>query len=253
VTACSADTLPAMASASKQRLAQAWHALTFVIALASIVTELVMVANGHNPLLATDVPPASTRVIRFLSYFTIESNLLVAATAAMLAAAPARDGTLFRVLRLDALLGITVTLVTYAVVLAPQHDPHGLNAWTNAGLHYVVPAMAIVGWLLFGPRPRINDRTLLLALIWPGLYMAYTLAHGAASDWYPYPFVDAAHIGYATALRNAVGVVVLMAGVATLYRIGDQRLPAAPTASLSAGPMMMRAQGGTMDKEGLRT
>jgi hypothetical protein len=157
-----------MASASKQRLARAWHGLTFVIALASIVTELVMVANGYDPLLATDVPPASTRVIRFLSYFTIESNLLVAATAAMLAAAPAGDGTLFRVLRLDALLGITVTLVTYAVVLAPQHDPHGLNAWTNAGLHYVVPAMAIVGWLLFGPRPRIDDRTLLLALIWPG-------------------------------------------------------------------------------------
>lgn len=206
------------------RTARLWHAVTAAIAVACIVTELVMVTNGHNPLLATDVPPASTRVIRFLSYFTIESNLLVAITSTMLALRPDRDGLLFRVLRLDALFGIAVTLVVYAVLLAPQHDPHGVNAVTNAGLHYVAPLMAIVGWLLFGPRPRIDDRTLLFALIWPALYIGYTLAHGAASDWYPYPFIDAARLGYVTALRNGLGMVVLMAGVATFYRLGDTRL-----------------------------
>jgi hypothetical protein len=184
-----------------------------------------MVANGHNPLLATDVPPAPTRVIRFFSYFTIESNLLVAITATMLALEPARDGRLFRVLRLDALFGISVTLVTYAVLLAPQHDPHGLNAATNAGLHYVAPIMTILGWLAFGPRPRIDETTLLLALIWPTAYIAYTLAHGAASEWYPYPFIDVEQLGYVTALRNGLGMVILMAGVATIYRVGDHRLP----------------------------
>lgn len=211
----------------RDRPAQAWHVLTAAIALASIVTELAMVANGHNPLLAADVPPAPTRVLRFFSYFTIESNVLVAITAAMLATRPRRDGTLFRVLRLDALFGITVTLVVYAVLLAPQHDPHGLNAWTNAGLHYVAPALTIVGWLAFGPRPRLDETTLLLALIWPALYVGYTLWHGAVSNWYPYPFIDAAQLGYATALRNGLGMVVLMAGVATGYRIGDHRLPKA--------------------------
>lgn len=210
---------------ARLRTAQGWHALTAALAIASVAVELVLVANGHNPLLATDVPPAPTRVIRFLSYFTIESNLLVAITAAMLAARADRDGAVWRVLRLDALFGITVTFVTYAVLLAPQHDPHGINAWTNAGLHYVVPLMTIVGWFAFGPWPRIDERTLLFALIWPALYIAYTLAHGAASDWYPYPFIDVTRIGYATALRNGVGLIVLMAGVATLYRVGDTRLP----------------------------
>jgi hypothetical protein len=85
--------------------------------------------------------------------------------------------------------------------------------------------MAVLGWLVFGPRPRIDESTLLLALIWPALYIGYTLAHGAASEWYPYPFIDAAQLGYATALRNGGGMVVLMAGVATLYRVGDHRLP----------------------------
>lgn len=214
-----------MTSARTQATARGWHGLTAAIAVASVAVELVNVANGHNPLLAADVPPAPTRVIRFLSYFTIESNLLVAITATMLALAPARDGRLFRVLRLDALFGIAITGVVYAVLLAPQHDPHGVAAFTNAGLHYATPLLSVVGWLLFGPRPRIDERTLLLALVWPALYIAYTLAHGAASHWYPYPFVDVTHLGYATALRNGVGMVVLMAGVATLYRVGDSRLP----------------------------
>jgi hypothetical protein len=210
-----------------QRPAQAWHFLTSAAAIASIVVELVMVANGHNPLLAIDVPPASTRVIRFFSYFTIESNLLVAITSGMLALRPRRDGTLFRILRLDALFGITVTLVVYSVLIAPQHDPHGVNAWTNAGLHYVVPSMAMVGWLAFGPRPRIDENTLMLALIWPTLYIAYTIWHGEVSGWYPYPFIDAGHLGYVTTLRNGLGMVMLMAGVGTVYRIGDHRLPKA--------------------------
>jgi hypothetical protein len=207
------------------RAAQAWHVLTVAAALASIVTELVMVANGHNPLLADDIPPASTRVVRFFSYFTIQSNLLVAITSALLALRPRRDGMLFRVLRLDALFGITVTLVTYSVLLAPQHDPDGINAWTNAGLHYVTPAMAIVGWLAFGPRPRIDEATLLVALIWPALYIAYTIWHGEVSDWYPYPFIDVARLGYATTLRNGLGMVMVMAGVGAMYRIADDRLP----------------------------
>lgn len=214
-----------MRARAGRQAAQSWHLLTVAVALASIVIELVMVANGHNPLLADDVPPASTRVLRFVSYFTIQSNLLVAITSALLAVRPRRDGALFRVLRLDALFGITVTLVVYSVLLAPQHDPDGINAWTNAGLHYVTPTMAILGWVVFGPRPRIDENTLLLALIWPALYIAYTIWHGEVSDWYPYPFVDVAHLGYATTLRNGLGMVMVMAGVGAIYRVGDHRLP----------------------------
>jgi hypothetical protein len=206
--------------------ARYWHAATALVAAASVLTELVLVADGHNPLLSSTVPPAPTRVLRFLSYFTIQSNLLVAGTAALLVLAPLRDGPVFRVLRLDALLGITVTGVVYAALLAPLHDPHRITAVTNAGLHYAAPIMSVAGWALFGPRPRVGENTLLLALVWPALYIGWTLVHGAASSWYPYPFIDVADLGYPTALRNGVGMVVLLAGVATLYRVGDARLPA---------------------------
>jgi hypothetical protein len=92
-------------------------------------------------------------------------------------------------------------------------------------LHYVAPLMAAVGWLLFGPRPRISEHTLMLSMIWPGLYVAYTFAHGAESHWYPYPFIDVTIHGYATVVRNGLGLILLLVGVGALFMYLDHRLP----------------------------
>jgi hypothetical protein len=55
------------------------------------------------------------RLGRPVSYFTIESNLLVLAAAVSLVLAPGRDGRLWRVVRLDALLGVVIALVLKAL------------------------------------------------------------------------------------------------------------------------------------------
>jgi hypothetical protein len=39
-------------------------------------------------------------------------------------------------------------------------DLHGAAAITNALLHYVAPLLAVIGWLLLVPRPRITENTL---------------------------------------------------------------------------------------------
>lgn len=206
------------------RTAAAWYALTAVIGIAAMVTQFVTVMHNGNALGANG--EVSTRAIRFFSYFTIQSNILVAATSVTLALNPVRDGRVWRVVRLWSLFGITVTFVTYAVVLAPLTSHTGLARLTDVSVHYVVPIMTILGWLLFGPRPRIDEQTLIWSLTWPAAYIVYTLAHGAASDWYPYPFIDAAKIGYATTVRNGLGMIVLMVGVGALYMFLDHRLSA---------------------------
>ena len=176
------------------------------------------------------------RLLRVVSFFTIQSNTLVGVVALQLARRPARDGRGWRVLRLAALLGITVTGIVYSAVLAATHDPDGWREVTaNALLHYVVPVMAVVGWVVFGPRPRIGLRTGLLAMIWPVLWLGYTLLHGAVSSWYPYPFVDVAEHGYPTVLLYCLGVTVVFAVVALIYAGLDRVLPSAPSALRAAG------------------
>jgi hypothetical protein len=210
------------------RCAKAWNLVTFLAVAIGLVWQLELIIQGTNVLVdaAGNSPTVLTRLIRFFSYFTVESNILVTVMAATLVLQPQRDGRIWRVLRLEALFGIAVTGIVYTTLLRGVVDLHGAAAVTNALLHYVAPLMAVVGWLVFGPRPRIDENTLVLSLIWPALYVVYTLAHGAVSEWYPYPFIDVAHLGYATALRNGVMLNVLLVGMGALFMFLDHKLPA---------------------------
>ncbi len=197
------------------------HGATAAVVIAALVLQVALVVrNGVGPM--------GVRLLDLASYFTIQSNVLVAVSAVALALRPDRDGPVWRVVRLDALLGITVTGVVYVTVLAPLQDLSGAPAVADIGLHYASPALAVLAWFGYGPRRRIDRRTTWLALVWPVLYFAYTLVHGAVAGWYPYPFLNVLVHGYASVLGNAVLVTALMFGVAFLYRRGDRRLGLAP-------------------------
>jgi hypothetical protein len=166
------------------------------------------------------------RYLGTISFFTIQSNILAGVVAFQLARNPDRDGSRWRVLRLDALLGITVTGIVYATVLARIHEPKGWEqVTTNALFHYVTPVAAVIGWIAFGPRPRITRTTLAAALCWPAAWFAYTLGRGAVDSWYPYPFVDVVTHGYGRVIANGVLVTVVLGLAGLLYRAGDRWLP----------------------------
>jgi hypothetical protein len=207
---------------------RAWHGALAAIVVAALVIQIAITATssqdtGPAGLLRDD--PAGTRFVRLFSYFTIQSNLLVLAAAASLVLRPGRDGRLWRVLRLDALLGIIITGLVYATVLAGTTHPTGAGWWSNLGFHYIAPWWALLGWLLFGPRPRLDGRTLAWAFVWPALWIGYTLVHGAATGWYPYGFCDVTQIGYPATLRNLAFVVVLALLFAAALRLLETRLP----------------------------
>ncbi|MEV6110353.1 Pr6Pr family membrane protein [Streptomyces sp. NPDC051940] len=216
-------------SAGKATASRRWHAVLCAVVAAALVLQLVLIlTGGADATTGRTVERLSTgtRLVRLVSYFTIESNILVLVAAATLVRRPDRDGRLWRVLRLDALLGIAITGLVYAVVLAPKVHLTGAALWATIGLHYVAPPATLAGWLLFGPRPRIDAATVRRAFVWPVLWIAYTLLHGAVSGWYPYPFLDVAERGYARALLNTALVLLLAAGLALLLAWGDRRLAA---------------------------
>ncbi|SKC46438.1 hypothetical protein SAMN06296058_0531 [Pseudoxanthomonas indica] len=193
-------------------MSRLWNLLLALIVLAAFILQIgLLLAGGQdiNAAQASTAVPLSTRFVRFFSYFTVESNLLVLFSAASLAWNPQQDGRLWRVLRLDALLGIAVTGIVFATVLSGLVHHSGIGTWVNAGFHYLSPLLALLGWCLFGPRPRIDGRTLVLAFVWPVAWLAYTLIRGALTAWYPYPFLNANELGYA---RVALNIAIILAG-----------------------------------------
>jgi hypothetical protein len=208
--------------------ARRWHLLTAVVVTAALVLQTALVVQGSAVLAEEDPPGLALRLGRLVSYFTIQSNLLVLVSAVSLARNPHQDGPAWRVARVAGIVGITVTGIVHFVLLRPLLHLDGADWLADKLLHMVVPVLAVAGWLLFGPRPRVDGRDVARALVWPFAWLAWTLVVGGVSGWYPYPFLDVDEEGWTKVLAACAGVTVLFlaifAGVADL----DRRLRRAP-------------------------
>ncbi|MFD6449017.1 Pr6Pr family membrane protein [Promicromonospora sp. NPDC060204] len=202
-------------------LARFLHLLVAVLALGGFAIEFV-IALTSGPGLA---PTHAERMVRFFSYFTIQSNLLIGGTSLALALDPRRDGPVFRVLRLDGLLCIAVTGIVYNTVLRGLEMVGGAGPVPNTMLHVLAPLFAVVVWVWVGPRPRVTAATVWWSVVYPVAWLVYTFVRGAVTGWYPYPFLDADELGWARALINAGGVAVVFLVLAWGVRWADGRLP----------------------------
>jgi hypothetical protein len=205
------------------------HLVVALVASAALILQFWLVWQGHAVLDDVDPPPRGERVIRFFGYFTILSNLLVAGTswAVALSRAPL-ESRLRRVLYVDALIGIAVTGIVHWVLLRPLLSLDGADWWADKALHVGVPLLAVAAWLAVGLRGRVRSGEVGWAVIPPVLWLVYTLVRGAATDFYPYPFLDADARGYPAVLATCAGVaglfLVLAWGAAKLdRRLSEQR------------------------------
>jgi uncharacterized membrane protein len=202
--------------------------LTVAVVAFALVAQLVLVATGASVLVETAEPPGlATRLLRFVSYFTVQSNALVLATTWLLVRTPSYDGRLWRIARADAVAGIAITGVVHWFFLRPLLDLQGWAYVTDKLLHVVVPLLAVAGWLMFGPRRRIGWPTLLPALVWPTAWLLYTLVMGAITSWYPYPFLDVTQHGYGSVLLASFGVAIALVAVLSFLVVLDRPLRAA--------------------------
>ena len=210
------------------RAARLWYGTIAVVVAIALVIQLVLIFTGGQDVNSgtnTADESIATRLVRLFSFFTIQSNLFVLGTSIALVVDVLRDGRVWRVVRFDALLGIIITGLVYETILAPLVHPEGWALVATIGFHYISPWATLIGWLIFGPRPRMTWATTALAFIWPVAWLVYTFVHGAVTGWYPYPFLDVTTIGLADSLRNScvvLGVGVVIAVVLTLL---DRRMP----------------------------
>lgn len=205
-----------------------WFGLLALDIVVGLVIQLFLIFTGGADANSGEAGVSlgvGTRLVHLFSFFTIQSNIVVLIAALAFTIRPARDNTLWRVIRLDALLGIVITGVVFAAVLAPIVHLTGAAFVATVCFHYIAPVMMLLGWLVFGPRPAITWNTVAWAFAWPVLWLVYTFIHGYATDWYPYPFLDVTKIGIGAALRNSLLVVVFAALLVLVFKLLDSRLP----------------------------
>ncbi|WP_312238026.1 Pr6Pr family membrane protein [Stenotrophomonas sp.] len=204
--------------------ARALAGLTALTAIASVALQYALLLQTVGATAGT-----GQALLRLLGYFTILSNIGVAAVC--LARLRGRsDGMAAPAARAAVALYIGITGLVYVLVLRTLWHPQGAQWWADTGLHYAVPVLYLLGWLS-GSHGGLRWRQLGAALLFPAVYLGWALLVGRWSGQYPYPFLDLAALGAATVARNAlvVGLAFVALG-ALLWRI-DARLGAREAAS----------------------
>ena len=202
---------------------------------------LILVAVGYQ--LSRSVANGFSAV-SFFSYFTILSNLFAAVVLLLGVGWYGRDGARVDAAgggaRVDSVRGAAVvylatTGITFAVLLRDLAEQvQTTTPWVDTVLHRMMPLVVVLDWLIDPPRHRLEPRRVWWWLLFPLLYLPYTLLRGPVVNWYPYPFLDPRPHGYgAVAVASAgvaVGVVVLsLLTVAVGNRVRALRDRPAPT------------------------
>ncbi len=160
------------------------------------------------------------RTVRFFSYFTILTNLIVAVTTTTLAFfANSRFGQLVSRPTVQAAVASYITIVglIYSMFLRSVWAPQGWQAMADHILHDAIPIAMIFYWIFFAPKDGIRMTDPFKWLIYPIAYIAYSLIRGAFVVWYPYWFADVTQLGYPQALTNSAGVLLAFLVVGFIY------------------------------------
>ena len=114
--------------------------------------------------------------------------------------------------RVDLLRGAAVVylVVTFVVVILflSGEDLQVAVPWVDFIVHKLVPVYLVIDWLIDPPSTRLTGRQTMAWLVFPLIWVAVTLVRGAVDGWYPYPFLDPAHGGYASVAVYVVGIFV---------------------------------------------
>ena len=161
-------------------------------------------------------------VVNFFSFFTNLSNLFAAAVLLLGAIGffvnPQRLNASTRI-RYISTVNMAIVGIVFAVLLRDV-DLGSLLPWINFVLHYVMPCVVVLDWLLAPPERRLRSADLMSALIFPVLYLGYVVLRGYSVNWYPYPFLNPVEVGgYGIVALYSLGIALtfLAAGGSLMF------------------------------------
>jgi hypothetical protein len=194
-------------------LANALRLIALIATVAAIVGQLI--PSTKDP---------SFSVFNFFGYFTIQSNIIIAAAWAVtlvLAARGRRTTKGEAAFRGAATVYIATTGIVYNTLLTGAAVSNTV-AWSNSLLHQIIPLYAVLDWLLFSDRARLPMRQVWWFLIYPAVWLIVVLIRGATDGWVPYPFLNPS-LGYGIVTLYCLGVALFI-GLMGVLVVGMSRL-----------------------------
>lgn len=165
-------------------------------------------------------------LLKFFSYFTVLTNLLI---LLVFAASPVGTRSqLIRAIRSPLIRGgicasSLLMMFIYEVFLRGRTDPQGWQFVASLLLHDLVPGLYFLHWILTPPKGELRPACVGLWAVYPAVYSVWLVGVGEVFQIYPYSFLNFSAVGYAAALRVAFQIGFLFATIG-LALVGIDRL-----------------------------
>jgi len=189
------------------------------LSICAIIVWFTVVSQFYLNVVNRSIP-LSEIVIRFFSYFTILTNILVALCFTNLLLKPKSNlGVFFSRPGVMTAVAAYITFVGIAYNLLLRHlwNPEGLQLIVDELLHTFIPLFSILYWLIFVPKSGLQWKSIFPWMIYPVVYILCVLTRGALSGFYPYPFIDINELGFFKVLLNDVGLIVAFLLLSLLF------------------------------------
>lgn len=205
----------------------------FLVVISSLAWVALLIQFYLN--LQSGAASIAELIVRYFSYFTILTNLLVAVLTTSLIKKEGRLTKFFSNQSTQTATAVYVFIVglIYNLILRSAWHPQGLQKLADELLHVINPVLFIMFWALFSNRYPLKWRVISGWLIYPLLYVAFVLIRAVLSGFYPYPFLDMNKIGSSAVFKNCMGITVLFIITSVIFLMIGNYLAVPKTKSKS--------------------
>ena len=170
----------------------------------AVIAQFILMLKNRE----TNIPET---VLRFFSFFTILTNILVALFFT------AKSFNLYNLkifYKKGSLIAITTFILVvglvYQIILRSIWTPKGFQMIINELLHSVIPALVLIYFLTFSVKEKLKFKDLRIWLIYPLFYLIFVFIRGKISHFFPYSFLDFIQIGIGKTIINCIAILLLI-------------------------------------------
>ncbi|SDK43433.1 hypothetical protein SAMN04487898_108159 [Pedobacter sp. ok626] len=177
----------------------------------AIAGWFALIAQLYLTIVNNDIPVLES-VVRYFSYFTILTNIMVVLCFTLLLFNfNKNDEHFFSKPKILAAVTVYISVVgiVYNLILRFTWEPKGLQLVVDELLHAFIPVLYVVYWLIFVPKSTLKWKDAFAWLIYPFVYLVYILVRGDFSGFYPYPFIDVGALGYNKVMLNSFYLLIV--------------------------------------------
>ena len=179
--------------------------LVFGLGWIAVIAQFFLMMQNRQ----ADIPET---IIRFFSFFTILTNILVALYFTMkvfnsksaLSKILMSSGSLTAITTFILIVGLV-----YQFILRKIWHPTGLQMIVDELLHSLIPFFMLGYWYFNFKKENLHWKSIFYWLIYPAIYLLIIIIRGHFSHYYPYSFLNIDQIGIEKVLVNILFILLL--------------------------------------------